>query len=342
MDTFGDAVCTTKHECHLTEHKCVVIHPKRTESYVEGIYRYDYISIDNRLTEILIECIDKDITAVTELPKLDKHLPANMTDITVSFKGMFSNCKRLTDISLLIYLPLANVGSLSSFFNECKELNNISVLSGWNVSKVETFDDMFGGCGSIDDFSPISNWNVSGAISLIGMFKGTSATVSDIKYWLPKANCNVYHFLSEMHDDVYNDIEIYREYPWIGICVLINHFKMEISEDPEFPSSDACEIYENIEKYITPEHYKWINDSKRKNDTIKHKPVPGYRYRIINEPHRHNDGFTGDIILVDKTISASIESAHDPYSLKPSKRIRLETANSCSTLYETYNGKILV
>ena len=341
MNTFGDSVCTTTHECHLTEHKCVVVHPKLIESYVEGIYRYDYISIDNRLTEIHVECIDKDITAVTELPKLDKHLPANMTDITLSFKEMFAYCKRLTDISLLGSLPVDNARSLSSFFSWCEELNDISALSNWDVSKIETFDYMFSGCRSIDHFSPISNWNVSSAISLTEMFNCTSATVDDIKDWCPRANCNVYHFLDDMHDDVDNDIDIYYKCPWIGICILTDYLHMDVCRYPDFPSLTAREIYEAIVDYITPDHYKWIRDSKNKNDTVKRKPAPRYRYRIINEPHKYNGDFTGDIILVDKTISVSVESRHEPYSRKPSKRIRLETATDCFELCECYDHKII-
>lgn len=329
MNTFGDSVCTTKHECHLTEHKCVVIHPKRTDSYIEGIYRYDYISIDDRLTEIHIECIDKKITAVTELPRLDKHLPAKMTNITISFEDMFADCKQLTDISLLESLPLDNVVSLSSFFAECEELNDISALSNWDVSKIETFDHMFYGCRSIEQFSPISNWNVSRAVSLTEMFNFTGAWTTDIKNWRPRADCNVYHFLDEMHDDVDNDIYTYRECPWIGICILTNYLEMEVVDSkygyPVFPSRLAHEIYECIVKYITPEHYKWINESKHRNEIVKRKPAPRQHYRLINEPHYDNGGFTGDIILVDKTIKSSIESKHEKYSRKPTKWIRLET-----------------
>ena len=284
MNTFGDSVCTTKHECHLTEHKCTVVHPKRTESYIEGIYRYDYISIDNRLTEIHIECIDKEITEVAELPRLDKHLPANMTDVTISFKEMFANCKRLTDISLLESLPLANVGSLSSFFSGCKELDDINALSNWDVSKIETFDHMFSECNSIDKFRPISNWDVSSAVSLTGMFSCTSASVSDIKHWRPRANCDVYHLLDEMHDDVDNDIDLYCECPWIGICILTNYLDMKVVRRcPDFPSPTAREIYESIVKYITPEHYKWISNSKCKNETVKRKPITGHGYKLIND-----------------------------------------------------------
>lgn len=342
MNTFGDSVCTTKHECHLTEHKCAVIHPKRIDSYVEGMYRYDYISIDNRLTEIRVECIDKMIGTVIELPRLDKHLPANMTDVTISFEEMFANCKRLTDISLLESLPLENVGSLSSFFACCEDLNDISALSKWNVSKIKTFDHMFCGCDSIDDFSPISNWNVSSAVSLSGMFSCTSAAVKDIEDWRPRVNCDVYHFLDEMHDDIDNDIGLYGECPWIGICILTEYLHMEVVKfHPDFPSSTAREIYESIEKYITPEDYKWIEDSKLKDDTVKRKPVPGHRYKVINEPNYYNGEFTGDIILVDKSISASIKSNREPYSRDSNTQIRLETATDCFALYRRYYAKIL-
>ena len=341
MNTFGDSVCTTKHECHLTEHKCVVVHPKRTESYVEGIYRYDYISIDNRLTEIRIECIDKEITAVTELPRLDKHLPTDMTDITISFEEMFAKCKRLTDISLLESLPLANVGSLSLFFSECEKIHDIRVLSKWDVSKVETFDSMFSECVSIDNFRPISKWNVSSAVSMTEMFFGTKATVDDIKDWRPRANCDVYHFLYRMHDDVDNDIDIYCKCPWIGICILTNHFDMEVTRlYPEFPSSTAREIYESIVEYITPDLYEWVSDSKLKNESVKRRPAPGRRYRVINEPHCYNDEFTGDIILVDRAISASVETKNEAYQ-KPSKRIRLETETECVALHRRYYSRML-
>ena len=337
MNTFGNSVCTMKHECHLTEHKCVVVHPKYTESYVDGMYRYDYISIDNRLTEIHIECIDKEITAVTELPKLDKHLPANMTNVMISFKEMFANCKRLTDISLLESLPLANVVSLSSFFVECKELNDINALSNWDVSKVETFDDMFYKCHSIDNFRPISSWNVSSAVSLSGMFSGTYAQVDDIKDWRPRAKCDVYHLLDEMHDDVDNDIGLYRECPWIGICILMDYLDMEVVR-PRYaypPSLLAHEIYTNIVKYITPEYYEWIGNSKRKDKTVKRKPVAGCRYKVINE-QKYDGKFTGDIILVDKTIAASVETKRELYS--PKLPIRLETATNSFELYNDEYG----
>lgn len=341
MNTFGGSGYTIKNECHLTEHKCVVVHPKCTKSYVEGIYRYDYISIDNRLTEIHIECIDKEITEVTELPRLDKHLPANMTDVTILFEKMFANCKRLTDISLLESLPLTNVGSLASFFSECEKLHDIRVLSKWDVSKVERFDSMFCECSSIETFRTISKWNVSSAVSMTEMFFGTSATVDDIKDWRPRANCDVYHFLYEMHDDVDNDINIYCECPWIGICILTNRLDMEVTDTfPEFPSSTAREIYKSIVKYITPDLYKWIDDSKLKNESVKRRPAPGRRYRVINEPHCYNDEFTGDIILVDRAISASLETKRERYQ-KPSKRIRLETETGCFALHRRYYARIL-
>ena len=341
MNTFGDSVCTTKHECHLTEHKCVVVHPMRTESYVDGMYRYDYILIDNRLTEIRIECIDKEITAVTELPRLDKHIPYDMTDITISFEEMFAKCKRLTDISLLESLPLVNVRSLSSFFSECEKLHDIRVLSKWDVSKVERFASMFCECSSIDNFRPISKWNVSSAVSMTEMFFGTSAAVDDIKDWRPRANCDVYHFLYEMHDDVDNDIGLYRACPWIGICILTQHCNMEVTDFcPTFPSYAAREIYESIVKYITQEDYEWISDSKLKNETVKHRPAPGRRYRVINEPHCYNGEFTGDIILVDKAIAASVETEREPYQ-KPTRHIRLEMATECFKLHKKYYYRML-
>ena len=342
MNTFGDSVCTTKHECHLTEHKCMVVHPKRTDSYVEGIYRYDYISIDNRLTEIRIECIDKEITAVTELPRLDKHLPYNMTDITISFERMFAKCKRLTDISLLESLPLDNVGSLSWFFSGCEKLNDISSLSNWDVSKIERFDGMFYNCYSIDNFRPISKWNVSSAVSMTEMLNDTSATVNDIKDWRSRAKCNVYHLLDEMHDDVDNDIGLYRECPWIGICILMDYLDMDVVR-PRYACPQsllAREIYEDIVDYITPDLYEWVSDSKLNNESVKRRPAPGRRYKVINEPHCYNGEFTGDIILVDKAISASVETKREAYQ-KPTMRIRLETETECVPLHRRYYSRML-
>ena len=342
MNTFGNSVCTTKHECHLTEHKCYVIHDEETKSFIDGIYRYNYIFIDGTFERLHIECIDKEITKVPYLPNIKKHAPKTDKPYTISYKGLFERCDNLIDITVLEELELTNVTDLSYLFANCEALKNIQPLADWNVSKVENMSEMFYGCKKLEnittlskwdvsnaknmsymfyscekikDFMPISNWNVKLAERLDEMFTNTciSWDGKEVKKWRPRIHCNVYHFLDCQHDDVDNDVDLYKACQWIGICILFEHLGVtdidNISEDViygEYIRGAIGNVGQDLRSWIDNDH---------KLDNIEKKPplMKTAKYVMRNEPlYKQTTGYSGNILIRNSNITISEEILKQP------------------------------
>ena len=92
-----------------------------------------------------------------------------------SIRGIFSNCKNLTNIIGLDTWDTSKVTDFKEVFRACSILPGIIDLTSWNTSMVTSTESMFYGCDRLTGVN-LSNLNFSSVESMSSMFESTSIT----------------------------------------------------------------------------------------------------------------------------------------------------------------------
>lgn len=103
-----------------------------------------------------------------------------INDKTESIAGLFSDCVKLTGLS--INLP-SSCTDISNLFKDCNALGDLDFIANWNTSKIRTLSRTFYGCRSVRSI-PVGNWDTSNVTSLSATFQGCSmANTIDVSKW---------------------------------------------------------------------------------------------------------------------------------------------------------------
>ena len=124
---------------------------------------------------------DETFKDCTNLKSIKNIQPADIW----SMKGLFNNCKQLTDINFMKDWNIYAVDSLVSVFQSCEQLADINILSTWDVSNVLSMKEMFRDCKNIDTLEPLRNWDTSKVTDMEGLFRNCQkiTSIDPIKNW---------------------------------------------------------------------------------------------------------------------------------------------------------------
>lgn len=140
---------------------------------------YNVIYIPSSVTTISKEAFADCINLKTIICESPQNI------VVTSMKGMFANCRELTDITFLAEWNICSLKSTEETFKFCTKLQDISPLAQWDVSSVKVMTKMFMGCSSLKTLSALSDWNLRSIRDVSSMFASCKSltTVSGISNW---------------------------------------------------------------------------------------------------------------------------------------------------------------
>lgn len=104
------------------------------------------------------------------------------TGMVMTMRGMFRECKKLTEIKNITSWNTGNVETMEFLFKDCPSLVSLD-LSGWNTAKVKNLYGTFYGCKKLTSLD-VSSWNTAGINNMEYIFYNCSSLTSlDLSGW---------------------------------------------------------------------------------------------------------------------------------------------------------------